>query len=218
MKKICGQFCPVSKASDVLFEKWTMLILREFLMGSKRFSDFQRNISRVSPTILTKRLKTLEKNGLIIRKQQSGQLGYHYVLTPAGKELEPALEHIANWSMRWASGLMSEEAQEVELLMQDVQERLKTEKMPDGENVVLFSFTDLPKHNKWWIWVNGTNVDLCTEDPGKDVDLYIFSDLSTMVQTINGTLDLGAQLTKETIKTHGNKALIKALPNWIGRK
>ena len=114
-----GQFCPVSKAAEVLFEKWTILILREFLMGTTRFNDFQRAISRISPTLLTKRLKYLEEKGVIVRKQVSGQRGHEYRLTPAGKELEPLLENIAVWGMRWARGQMSDDELDVELLMWD---------------------------------------------------------------------------------------------------
>jgi len=51
-----GQFCPVSKAAEVLGERWTILIIRELLLGTTRFTDFQRALSQISPTLLTKRL------------------------------------------------------------------------------------------------------------------------------------------------------------------
>ena len=211
-----GQFCPVSKAAEVLFEKWTILILREFLMGTTRFNDFQRAISRISPTLLTKRLKYLEEKGVIARKQVSGQRGYEYRLTPAGKELEPLMENIAVWGMRWARGRMSDDELDVELLMWEIQRRIQTKNLPDGETVICFAFTDLEKHRSWWVWIDGDEVDLCTEDPGKDVDLYISTDVRTMAEVWQGDIDLKKALTDETIKVHGNRKLIKAMSDWIG--
>ena len=211
-----GQFCPVSKAAEVLFEKWTILILRELLMGTTRFNDFQRAISRISPTLLTKRLKFLEEKGVIVRKQVSGQRGYEYRLTPAGKELEPLLENIAVWGMRWARGRMNDDELDVELLMWEVQRRIQTKNLPDGETVICFVFTDLKKHRSWWVWIDGDEVDLCTEDPGKDVDLYISTDVRTMAEVWQGDIDLKKALTDKKIKAHGDRKLIKTMPDWIG--
>lgn len=211
-----GQFCPVSKAAEILFEKWTILILRELLMGTTRFNDFQRAISRISPTLLTKRLKALEEKGVIIRKQVSGQRGYEYRLTPAGKELEPLMENIAVWGMRWARGRMSDDELDVELLMWEVQRRIQTKNLPGGETVICFVFTDLKKHRSWWVWIDGDDVDLCSEDPGKDVDLYISSDVRTMAEVWQGDIDLITALASGAIKAHGDRKLIKTMPDWIG--
>ena len=90
-----GQFCPVAKATEVIGEKWTVLVLRELLLGTTRFNDFQRAISRMSPTLLAKRLRHLEECGIVIRKKLSGQKGYEYRLTAAGKELGPLIEVLA---------------------------------------------------------------------------------------------------------------------------
>ena len=211
-----GQFCPVSKAAEVLFEKWTVLIVRELLMGTTRFNDFQRAISKISPTLLTKRLKTLEEKGVIVRKQVSGRRGYEYRLTPAGKELEPLLENIAVWGMRWARGQMSDDELDVELLMWEIQRRIQTKNLPGGETVIRFNFNDLEKHKNWWVWINEDDVDLCTENPDKDVDLYITTDLRTMAEIWQGDLDLKKVLKDERIQTHGKRTLIKTMPDWIG--
>ncbi|MEG3223906.1 helix-turn-helix domain-containing protein [Vibrio gigantis] len=211
-----SQFCPALKTSEILFEKWTMLIVREFFLGSTRFGEFQRNLSRMSPTILTKRLKSLEQNGIIFRKNNFGQRGYEYYLTPAGKALEPAINLLEDWGMRWAAGLMTEKEQDVELFMRNIQRSIRTEEMLDGESVILFTFTDIPKYNKWWIWVTGPNIDLCTEDPGKEIDLYISTDLNTMAQAVDQTVAIKTLLRNETIKTYGCTQLRNSLPKWIG--
>lgn len=177
-----GQFCPIAKATEIVGDKWTMLILRELLVGTTRFNDFQRSMSRISPTVLNKRLKILETKGVIIRKRQSGLKRYDYLLTAMGRELEPVVENLAIWGMRWARGQMTNDELDVELLMWDLRRRIDASSLPDGETVICFTFTDLDKHKTWWLVFNGEDVDLCTESTGKDVDIYISSDLRTLVE------------------------------------
>ena len=112
-----GQFCPVSKAAEVLGEKWTLLIVRELLMGGSRFNTLQRGLSSISPTMLTKRLHELVEHGLVMKKKIPGQKGYEYFLTESGKELYPVLEQLGIWGMRWAREGMPDSDLDVELLM-----------------------------------------------------------------------------------------------------
>jgi DNA-binding HxlR family transcriptional regulator len=211
-----GQFCPVSKATEVIGEKWTLLVLRELLLGTTRFNDFQRAISRMSPTLLAKRLRHLEECGIIIRKKISGQKGYEYRLTAAGKELGPLIEVLAVWGMRWARGQMTDDELDVEFLMWDVQRRLQTEHLPDGETVICLVFDELKKYKTWWLLVDGDVVDLCTEDPGKDVDLYLNSSVRTVVEVWEGDLDIRAALRDKSIRAHGPRHLIRTMPDWFG--
>ena len=120
-----GQFCPVAKASDIIGERWTVLILRELLLGTTRYNDFQRALSRISPTLLSKRLKMLEEKGLVIRKRPARGRNYEYHLTACGRELEPMIEMLAVWGMRWARGQMTDADLDVEFLMWDFQRRLQ---------------------------------------------------------------------------------------------
>lgn len=144
-----GQFCPVAKATELLGERWMILVLRELLLGSHRYSEFQRALSRISPSLLTKRLKQLEAAGIIIRKAQHNRKGYDYFLTPAGKELAPIVKHLATWGMRWARGQLNDDELDVEFLMWDIQRRLQTDMLPDGETVFCFIFDDLSKFKNW---------------------------------------------------------------------
>ena len=211
-----GQFCPVSKATEIIGEKWTLLILRELLMGTSRFNDFQRSMSRISPTVLNKRLKQLEEKGVVLKKRLSGQKGFEYRLTAMGKELEPLIEQVAIWGQRWARGQMSDDELDVELLMWDIHRRIQTDSLPDGETVLSFNFSDLDKYRKWWLVISRQDVDLCTEDPGKDIDLYVSSDLRTMVEVWQGDKDLKATLRDERIQVVGSNVLIRNIEDWIG--
>ncbi len=185
-------------------------------MGTTRFNDFQRALSRMSPTLLAKRLRHLEECGIIIRKKLSGRKGYEYRLTAAGKELAPLIEILAVWGMRWARGQLTDDELDVEFLMRELQRRLQTEHLPDGETVICLTFDELTKHKTWWLLVDGDAVDLCTEDPGKDVDLYINSSVRTIVEVWEGDLDMRSAQRNESIKTHGSRHLIRTMPDWFG--
>ncbi len=211
-----GQFCPVAKATEVIGEKWTVLVLRELFLGTTRFNDFQRAISRMSPTLLAKRLRHLEKCGVVIRKKLSGQKGYEYRLTAAGKELGPLIEVLAVWGMRWARSQLTDDELDVEFLMRELQRRLQTEHLPDGETVICLMFDKLKRRKTWWLLVEGDVVDLCTEDPGKDVDLYISSRVRTIVEVWEGDLDMRKALRNGLIKAQGSRHLIRTMPDWFG--
>jgi DNA-binding HxlR family transcriptional regulator len=211
-----GQFCPVAKAAELIGERWAILILRELVLGTHRFNDFQRALSRISPSLLVKRLRELERAGIIIKKARQGRRGYEYFLTPAGKQLAPVIEHLATWGMRWARGQLTDEELDVEFLMWEIQRRLDTGVLPGGETVLCFIFEELSQHKSWWIVVDDNEVDLCTRNPGRDVDLYISATVRTMVEVWEGDLKLKSALRNRLIKTNGNRQLIKTLPEWFG--
>ena len=211
-----GQFCPVAKASEIIGEKWTLLVLRELMLGTTRFNDFQRALSRMSPTLLAKRLRGLEECGIIIRKKLSGRRGYEYRLTEAGKELGPLIEVLAVWGMRWARSQLTDDELDVEFLMRELQRRLQTQHLPDGQTVICMIFDELTKHKTWWLLIDGDVVDLCTDDPGKDVDLYINSSVQTIVEIWEGDLDIRTGLRDGSVKANGLRHLIRGMPNWFG--
>ena len=166
------------------------MISRELLLGTHRYSEFQRALSRISPSLLTKRLKQLEEAGIIVRKAQFGRKGFEYYLTPAGKELAPIVVHMATWGMRGARGQLSDDELDVEFLMWDIQRRLQTNKLPDGETVFCFIFEDLTQFKSWWLVVGDGEADLCTENPGKNVDLYISTSLRNPVLIWEGDIKI----------------------------
>ena len=211
-----GQFCPVSKAAEILGEKWTLLIVRELLLGATRFNQIQRAISKVSPTILNKRLGTLRKHGIIIHKRIPEQRGYEYQLTEAGRELYPIVLKTAEWGMRWARGQMTDKELDVQLLMSDVQRRINPTKLPGGQTVIKFSFTDLDHYNKWWVKIQNHEVDLCTENPGNEVDVYVTSDLRTLTEVWMGDLSIEQARSKDRLKIIGSSEYTKNIRSWLG--
>lgn len=211
-----GQFCPVAKAGDIIGERWTVLILRELLLGTTRYNDFQRALSRISPTLLSKRLKMLEDKGLVVRKRPPGGKSHEYHLTACGRELEPLIEHLAVWGMRWARGQMTDTELDVEFLMWDLQRRLQTDQLPGGETVLCFVFDEQERFKSWWLVACQDGVDLCSENPGKEVDLYINTTVRDLARVWRGDVPIAKALRSKSIRTHGNLQLARTIKEWLG--
>ena len=210
-----GQFCPIAKAAEILCEKWTLLIIRELLMGARRFNELQRGISSISPTMLTKRVNELIDRGLVIRKKMPGQKVYEYFLTEAGRELTPVINHLGNWGMRWARGQMENSDLDVELLMLYLTRSIQPAKLTGKETIIRFHFMDLTTLNNWWIIVRDNNVEICTEDPGRDIDVWFNVDLRTMIEIWIGDKTYKSAVREKKLKLVGHPSLINNVSSWM---
>jgi DNA-binding HxlR family transcriptional regulator len=210
------QFCPISRAAEVLGERWTILVVRELLLGTTRFSDFQRALAQISPTLLTKRLNQLQDCGLVIRKPLPDQKRTEYHLTAAGRELKPVILGLGKWGMKWARGQMSDDELDVQLLMYDFCRRLDGTQLPGGRTVIEFIFTELPKFEHWWIVVEDTKErELCVNNPGKRSDIQIRSDLRTMVEIWTGDLEIRDAKKDGRLQLSGNPLLVRTVALWL---
>jgi len=210
-----GQFCPVSKTAQIIGEKWTLLIVRELLRGVTRFNQIQRAMPRISPTVLNKRLGELQEQGVIVRRRIPEQRGYEYQLTECGRELAPLVLQMAEWGMRWARSTMRDDELDVELLMGDIQKRLKPDALPGGQTVLRFKFTDLDNYAEWWIKVKDSDVDLCMDDPGCEVDVYFTADLRTLTEVWMGDLSLQDARENGRLQVVGPASILRNLKTWF---
>jgi len=169
----------------------------------------------ISPTILTKRLKELADAELIIRKNIPGQRGNEYFLTQSGKETLPLLTAVGEWGMRWARGDIRDSDLDVELLMLYLQRSIKTDMLPGNHSVIQIKFTDLKKLHTWWLLVKGCNVDICLEDPGQDIDIYLTTDLRTMVNCWMGDESYREAIIEKRMLLVGPSALTRNIQSWI---
>lgn len=210
-----GQFCPIAKATEIVGERWTLLIIRELLLGTTRFSDFQRALAQISPTLLTKRLNRLVDEGLAIRKTTGSGKRAEYHPTVAAKELGPLVIGLGEWGMRWARGQMSDDELDVELLMYDLCRRLDPDRLPGGETVIQFSFSGLEDFAQWWIVAKDAKRELCVVHPGKDADVRIVTDARTMVEIYAGDLPLEQARQAQRLEVTGTRELVRSLSEWL---
>lgn len=213
--KTYGQFCPVAQALEILAERWTLLVVRELLCGSTRFTQLQRGVPLMSRTLLSQRLRTLQDCGVIERHE--GELGPEYQLTEAGEALRPIVEAIGFWGKRFAQREVTEGQLDPSLLMWDLQRRLNVEVLPKKRTVVLFRFSDARKgQRRYWLHLDDEFVDLCLNNPGFSVDLEVDTDVQTLTDIWMGKQTVGNAVREGTLTMQGSPALKKAFPGWLG--
>lgn len=211
------QFCPVAMASELLCTRWTMVLLRELIAGSTRFNDLRRGVPKMSPTLLSQRLKELEVAGILERKEVKREKGvYEYHMTESGRDLRAVVEAMGFWGQKWVEARQSLKNLDPSLLMWDMRRNLKPTPLPDGRTVIQFLYRELPESKRyWWLVVESHGeVDLCWSDPGFDVDLYVSTDLHTMTSIWMGLTTVAKEGGKVTLT--GNRDIASKMQSWLG--
>jgi DNA-binding HxlR family transcriptional regulator len=217
MPESYGQFCPVAQAAEVLTERWTLLVLRELLMGSTRFNELQRGVPRMSSSLLSKRLREMERSGLITREPLPGERGNAYELTPAGEALGPLVVGLGTWSREWLKPEISAEEAYPALQMWDMQRSLRLDRLPEERVVTFFRYRDAEEGKRaWWMVAEEGNADLCLTDPGFPIDLNVDAEARAMAEIWVGKLDLGAAMSSRRVRVSGPDHLVRSLPEWLG--
>ena len=211
-----GQFCPIAKAMEVLDERWTLLVVRELLLGSRHFNELRRGNPKMSPALLSKRLRRLERAGVVRRRVVGGRSAYE--LTESGLELRPRRRRAGRLGARWV-GELGEEDLDPHLLMWDVQRTIPVEHVaaraarwsPSG------SRTSRRRSPHWWICVSGDEVDVCDVDPGFDVTATVRTSLRAMTEIWRGDRAWGDALRAGRVEVRHRARWRRAVPGWIGQ-
>jgi len=210
-----GQFCPIAKATEILGERWTILVIRELLMGGRRFSELERGLGDMSPALLTARLRSLEAQQLVVRRRINGQRGYEYYPTPACEQLMPIIFALGEWSLCWAKTSLGVDRFDVELLMLYLERSVDPEQLPGSQTVIRFRFDDLPEQRDWWLLVRDTKVDVCITDPGRDVDVFFATTARTMSDVWMGDRAYREAVLSGDLIIEGDPALTRRISSWL---
>jgi len=214
-----GQYCPIAVACEILTERWTPLVVRELLSGSTHFNDLRRGVPLMSPTLLSKRLKTLERVGIVERVDTDASRAVEYHLTPAGHALRPIVDALATWGLAWRSdGLLEPANLDAALLMWDIRRSVVTDSVPDRRVVAHFHLTgSTSKKDRFWLVIDDGDVDLCLTDPGFDVDLYVDCHVRVMVSYWLGRTEVTEAVRAGELRLTGDRALVRDFPTWFRR-
>jgi len=210
-----GQHCPFSLAAELLCERWTLLVVSRLFFGCHRFNEIRRGVPRMSPSLLSKRLSELERAGLIETRKAPGGRGKEYLLTQAGRDLEPIVGALGVWGQRWARDMVDDDLDPAYLVW-SMHLRMDAGAMPPGRTVVEFSFTGAPADcRRFWLVHEGGEVEMCLKDPELDVDLLVVSDLRLFVEAWRGLRDLEREIRAGRIELHGPRELRRQFPGWL---
>lgn len=202
-----GQYCPISRAVEVLGERWSILIVRDMLLGTTRFNDLARGLPGLSRSLLSRRLRQLELAGIVERRDD----GYH--LTEAGRDLEPLVFGLGAWGARWAFGPPRPQELDPELLMWWAHERIDPGAFPEGRVVLAFVLHD-PRFQAWLV-LDDAGPSVCKADPGYAVDATVTSSVSTLYEVWLGRRPLLDAMRTGDVVVTGRRAVVEAVPRAL---
>jgi DNA-binding HxlR family transcriptional regulator len=214
--KSYGQFCSVARALDLLGERWTLLIVRELLSGSRRFGDVQRGIPRISRTMLSARFRELADAGVIQRQEGNGA-GPEYRLTPAGLELAAVVRELGTWGQRWLPRELRASEMDPHVVVWDIHRRVRHDALPAKPLVVRIEITDVRgAAGRYYLLLRRSEVSLCAFNPGFPEELRLRADRRTLIAWWRGDVTLrqalGVGMTLE-----GPREWVRAFPSWFER-
>ncbi len=212
-----GQFCTVARGAEVLCERWTPLVVRELLCGSRRFNDLHRGVPRMSTSLLAQRLQRLEEFG-IVQRSAVGKV-WEYSLTAAGEELRPIVMALGHWGARWIGSRLRENELDAGLLMWDIRRFVRVAEMPASRVVVVhFQFRDArPGERVWWLVVEDGVADLCRTDPGRELTLVVDSTVRALTEVWAGDRTPREVVQAGELRVEGAKRDAEDLWRWLGR-
>lgn len=213
------QFCPVSMACELLEPRWTMLVLCEMFAGSERFSDIQRGVPGMSPSLLSRRLRDMQQKGLIERVAGPRGGQDRYVTTPMADELEPILHALGAWAHRHVDPEPGLQALDARVLMWNLRRKIDYTALPPRRAVVQFTLREPGAQDfvAWLLLRPGRGTDLCMVDPRDDIDLFVTADLRAFTEAFMGHSDFAAEIERGRIELIGDAAMAASLSKWLIR-
>lgn len=211
-----GQFCPVAKAAEVLCSRWAILVVRELLCGSSRFGEISRGLPGCPPATLSKRLRELERAGVVERSGNGPDVRYE--LTEAGWELYPLVEGFGRWGQRWVRSNYGDEELDAEVLMWDVRRYLRPDGLGVDRLVLRLDVRSAQRDTqRFWIVVEPESVDLCMVDPGRPVEAVVSADLAALTKVWMGDTSMTEAMDRGDVDFAGPQVPARRFADWFGR-
>ncbi len=208
------QYCPVARATQIVADRWTPLILRELLAGSRHFNSIHRGLPGISRSLLASRLRHLEESGVVERRTGTRANATEYELTEAGRDLKPVLERLGAWGARWAFGEPTAQELDPALLLWKIHQRIRRHLLPPARTVVEFDLSG-PRGRRLWLVLQPDEVSVCLKPPGYDPDLVVRAGVRLLYQVWLGELDYAAAVRCGRLVVEGPRTLVRALPRWL---
>lgn len=208
------QYCPIARASEVLAERWTPLIIRNLLYGATTFTELSRGVPTMSRSLLTKRLRELERAGVLRRTTRPDGTGAGYALTDAGADLAQVIGALGEWGERWLE-VTTEQCDPGFALWAWATYYVDTDALPDERVVVRFTFAqEAPTNRRYWLVTGPAGAELCYSDPCLGEDLLVEAQSAPFVRWHTGELSWSAAVRSGSILVTGPRELARALPTW----
>jgi DNA-binding HxlR family transcriptional regulator len=213
-----GILCPITHACALLEPRWTIQILTEMWVGSTRFNDIRRGVGGISPGLLSKRLKEMELAGLVERVEDRAAGTVDYLRTEKAIALEPALDALAAWAQCNIEAEIALGNTDLSTLMWQMRRWIRVDELPARRVVMRFHFGDRGlEYDTYWLVVQpGAEwPELCTADPGMEVDLYVETTVPSLAGVMIGRSTIAREIDQGRLFLSGTAALARSIDRWL---
>ncbi len=210
-----GQYCPIARGAEIFAERWTPLIIRNLQLGCASFSEILEGAPGLSRTLLSQRLRQLERYGIVESALKPGGRGHHYELTSAGHELFTVCQSLGEWGARWLE--IAPENLDPFVALWSMCHALRRDRLPERRVVVRFDFTGRGRGERYWLLIEHGDAEICKSSPGLDDDLHVTADAEAFVKWHAGRLTWGQAIREHRIQLEGPSSLARAFPTWNAR-
>ena len=210
-----GQYCPIARGAEIFGERWTPLIVRNLYLGCGSFGEILEGAPGLSRTLLSQRLKELERRGIVESAPKRGGHGHHYELTSAGRELFKVCEALGEWGARWLE--IAPENLDPFVALWSMGNALRRDRLPERRVVIRFDFTGRRRRERYWLLIERGDTEICKTSPGLDEDLFVTADAEAFVRWHAGRLTWAQATREDRIRLEGPPSLVRAFPTWNAR-
>ena len=209
-----GQYCPVAMATEILGDRWTLLIVRDLLSGMRHFNDLERGLPGISRGLLSERLRRLQEVGVLEKHSHGRGRKTEYTLTAAGKDLNDVIQSLTVWGAKWAFREPTEEQLDPILLMWWMRHRVCQDQLPQDRVVIQFDFLHHKKET-YWLILTREDVSVCLTYPGFMTDVLVTTELSVFFQLWLGRISYRQAVDNNNLRVEAIPALARAFPAWF---
>lgn len=210
-----GQYCPIARGAEIFAERWTPLIVRNLYLGCGSFSEILEGAPGLSRTLLSQRLKQLERIGIVESTPKRDERGHRYALTSAGHELFAVCQSLGEWGARWLE--IAPENLDPFVALWSMCRALRRDRLPDRRVVIRFDFSGRPQRERYWLLIERGDTEICKTSPGINEDLHITAEAEAFVKWHAGQVAWGQAIREGRIRVEGSWSLARAFPTWNKR-
>ena len=210
-----GQYCPIARGAEIFAERWTPIIIRNLHLGCGSFSEILEGAPGLSRTLLSQRLRQLERLGIVESAPKIDGRGHHYQLTAAGHGLFAVCRSLGEWGARWLE--IAPEHLDPFVALWSMCNALRRDRLPERRVVIRFDFTGRPRRERYWLLVERGETEICKTYPGLDEDLYVTADAEAFIKWHAGQLAWAQAVREGRIRVDGTPSLARAFPGWNAR-
>ena len=208
------QYCPVALGSEVFADRWTPLILREMVIGSTRFNDIERGLPGISRTLLQQRLHHLERKGVLERQPSPSGRGSEYHLTAAGRDLEPVIMALGEWTVRWLFAEPEPVDVDPVTLSWWMHRRVERDQLPEGRVTIEFDYRGIEPKRIWMVLDRG-EPSVCFKHPGFEPDVIVTTEPVSLMRVFSGIVLFKDAVADGSVRLAGTPSLTRRFGSWF---